>query len=156
MPNPPDADEVLEEFEKRKKSAMAAVSKWRDEAKESREFYDGHQWEKDDEEQRDYDKRPSIVFNRVAGQIDAVAGAMAQTALETKYLPRTVTANPRQRGDDDSEPVDLANDAIRYFRDLCDAEYEEKQMFLENLQTGRGCTNTRLDFENDPDGAIVI
>ena len=41
-------------------------------------------------------------------------------------------------------------------RDQCDAEDEESDAFWDTLVCGMGWTETRLDYEQDPDGKILI
>src|SRR5579859_3747968 len=55
-----------------------------------------------------------------------------------------------------SEPAQAESitDAIKWVRDECDAEDEESEAFIDAVICGLGRTETRLDYETDPDGMI--
>ena len=123
------------------------IHEWRQEAAECFDFAAGRQW---DEEALDVlrdQNRPAITIDRVGAFIDAVSGMEINTRQETSYKPRQVGF---------SGGTDLLTEAAKWVRDECDAEDEESAAFRDVVVCGMGCTQTRLSYDDDPDGEIII
>lgn len=129
------------------KKDMEHVSKWRKEAREDFDFYSGAQWSEEDLNELRAKMRPALTFNRIAPLVNAVTGSEINNRREVRYLPR-------EQGDAQANEVLTA--AAEWFRDECGAEDEESDAFQDAVISGMGWTDTRLDFENDPDGAPLI
>lgn len=123
------------------------VGKWRKEAREDFKFYAGDQWSDDDKRALEAKARVPVVFNRVAPLVNAVVGSEINNRREVQYIPR-------EKGDAVANEVLTA--AGEWFRDNTGAEDEESDAFEDAVVGGMGWTDTRLDFETDPDGAPVI
>ena len=63
MAEPLEDKEILEQFEKDFALAKAGRKKTLDEGKQSRRFYDGHQWDKQDEDAVKASGRAPFVFH---------------------------------------------------------------------------------------------
>jgi hypothetical protein len=120
---------------------------WRHEAKEDYGFTSGEQLTEDDKAALRGKSRPIVVMNRIEPVIDSVAGSEVANRQEVQYLPR-------KQGDVVVNEVLTA--AAKWFRDQCDAEDEESDAFRDCLVAGMGWTETRLDYEDDPEGAPRI
>ncbi|NJO33421.1 MAG: hypothetical protein HC869_10015, partial [Rhodospirillales bacterium] len=59
-------------------------------------------------------------------------------------------------GADDQGPAELYTGAALYLRDQCNAEDEESDAFQDTAICGMGWTETRVDYDEDPSGKIVI
>lgn len=129
------------------KQDLRHAQEWRKEAREDFEFYSGDQWSDEDRQALASQMRPALTFNRVAPLVNAVVGSEINNRREVRYIPR-------EQGDA------LANEVLtaagEWFRDECGAEDEESDAFEDAVICGMGWTDTRLDFEVDPDGAPVI
>lgn len=128
---------------------MPKVVKWREEARTAFGFYAGgeKQWdEKDIQTLRDK-RRPVMSFNRTAPLVNAVVGSEINNRREVQYIPR-------EEGDALADEILTA--AGEWFRDQTSAEDEESDAFEDTVITGMGWTDTRLDFECDPDGAPIV
>tara|TARA_R110000796_G_scaffold65782_2_gene151806 strand:+ start:16955 stop:18922 length:1968 start_codon:yes stop_codon:yes gene_type:complete len=123
------------------------LHEWKQSAKEAYDFFAGNQWDEGDVAQLREENRPVIVFNRIPRVINAIAGLELQNRQEVAYIPRT---------NEDLGVSDVLTDAANWVRDGCDAEDEESQSFKDCLITGLGFTETHLDYQSDPDGAIII
>ncbi len=91
--------------------------------------------------------RQPIEFNRVGPIVDAVCGLEVNNRQEVKFLPRTqgdVSVNER------------LSSLAEWARDEAHAEDEESEMFRNAVICGRGATETRLDFTDEPTGKIVV
>jgi hypothetical protein len=126
---------------------MRHVSEWRKEAKEDYEFYSNHQWSVDDLQKLKDLKRPPLTFNRIAPLVNAVVGSERNNRREVRYI---------QREQGDAKANEVLTAAGEWFRDECGAEFEESDAFEDNVICGMGWTDTRLDFETEPDGSPQI
>lgn len=122
-------------------------SAWRETARECYAFYASEQWAEEDKATLEEQGRPPVVFNRVARTINAIAGLEVQNRQEVRYIPREVT---------DNGVNELLTAAAKWVRDNCDAEDEESESFQDVLICGMGWTDTRLEYDTDPDGEIIV
>jgi len=117
---------------------------WHNEAKTDFKFRAGDQWPDDDKDyMEEAQKRACLAFNQVDPIIDAVAGAEITNRQEVRYVPRQVG---------DAPVNEVLTEAARWFRDECDAEHEESIAFADAATCGMGWTETRLDYEDNPNG----
>ena len=116
---------------------------WRREAREDFDFDAGDQLSETDKALLLDAKRPIVIFNRVGVTVDAVAGQEIGNRHETQYLPRT---------EGDVKKNELLTSAAKWFRQECDAEDEESDAFRDMVVCGMGWTETRLDYEDNPEG----
>lgn len=123
------------------------ATEWRKEAREDYRFYNGDQWNDDEKRHLQDQMRPVVTFNRTAPLVNAVIGSEINNRREVRYIPR-------EQGDA------LANEVLtagaEWFRDECGAEDEESIGFKDCTIAGMGWTDTRLDFEDEPDGAPKV
>lgn len=138
---------LIKEIKKNLKDARDHLHEWKEAAKESYDFFAGHQWSQEDYQKLNEENRPAIVFNRIPRVINAVAGLEIQNRQEVSYYPRT---------NGDVIGSDILTSAANWVRDNCDAEDEESQAFKDCLITGLGFVETRIDYEVDPDGTILV
>jgi len=129
------------------KQDMPHVSKWRKEAREDFEFYAGDQWSEEDINILRAKERPALVFNRIAPLVNAITGSEINNRREVRFFPRELG---------DARASEVLSNAAEWFRDECGAEDEESDAFEDAVITGMGWVDTRLDFEDEPDGAPKI
>jgi len=129
------------------KEDMHHVSKWRKRAREEFEFYAGDQWTDEDKRELELKNRPALTFNRIAPLVNAVTGSEINNRREIRYIPRE---------EGDAQANEVLSAAAEWFRDECDAEDEESDAFQDMVIGGMGWIDTRLDFEEEPDGAPKI
>lgn len=129
------------------KEDIKKVSEWRKQAREDYEFYSGEQWSQEDMNVLRDQRRPAMVFNRVAPLVNAVVGSEINNRREVQYIPREVG---------DAQANEVLTSAGEWFRDQTGAEDEESDAFEDAVICGMGWTDTRLDFEEDPDGAPKV
>lgn len=128
----------------------SARDHWQVFRQEAAECYDlraGHQWSDTDLGILSDQMRPAITFGMVDKFVDAVGGLEINNRQETVYLPRQVGA---------SGINDLLTSAAQWVRQECDAEDEETESFLDAVTCGWGCVQTRVDYDTEPDGQIVL
>lgn len=126
---------------------LRKASAWREAAREDYAFEAGDQWSDEDKAKLREQLRPTIVLNRISPIIDSVAGSEVSNRQEVQYIPR-------EQGD--VQVNEILTAAAKWFRDECDAEDEESDAFRDALICGMGWTETRLDYEEDPDGKPFI
>lgn len=91
--------------------------------------------------------RQPVEFNRVGPIIDSVCGLEVNNRQEVKYLPRT---------EGDGQVDERLSSLAAWARDEAHAEDEESDMFRNTVICGRGATETRICFEEEPTGKIVV
>jgi len=129
------------------KASLEKHSGWYKEARASYDFAAGHQWDEDDRSKLQASGVPPIVFNLMEPTISAVSGMEVNNRQEVKFLPRT---------EGDAEVDERLTDLAEWVRDGCQAEDEETDAFRDDLICGRAVTDTRLDFEDEPTGKVVV
>lgn len=127
------------------REVMDAQSMW---AREARMCYDmvaGDQWDKEAVEQLKLQEIAPITWNRVQPLVDAVSGAQIQNRHEIKFYPREIG---------DASVSEILTAAAEWVADEGDFEDEETDAFFDALVCGLGWTETRMDYEDEPDGEI--
>jgi hypothetical protein len=143
-----DEDErIIKEIKTNVKKAKDHLQDWYNEARNAYDYFAGNQWEEEDLQKLRNERRPAIVFNRIPRVINAIAGLEIENRQEVIY-------SPREQGD--AIASEILTGAADWVRNNCDAEDEESQAFKDALMVGIGWTETRLEYEVDPDGAILI
>lgn len=122
-------------------------AEWRRAAREDFAFVAGDQLDEKDKARLREMNRPIIVMNRIEPVVESVAGAEVANRQEVQFLPRTVG---------EVQVNEVLTAAAKWFRDQCDAEDEESDAFRDTIVCGMGWTETRLDYEDAPDGAPRI
>lgn len=138
--------EVLAKFRTRFKSSKHHFRTWRAEAKDLYGFMAGRQWDPEDEERMKEARKPIITFNLASKFIDAVVGLQINNRQEIRYFPR-------ENGDVGIS--DLATGAVKWNRDVADAEDEETDAFADVVLTGMGFIEHRLEDTLDSEGFIA-
>ncbi|TXL80448.1 hypothetical protein FHP25_05325 [Vineibacter terrae] len=141
-----DDASLLTEIQARYEAARDHASRWREEAREAFRFYAGEQWDDADIDKMAEQQRPIVTFNRVMRLVNAVIGHEANNRSEVRYIPRTLG---------DARVNELLTAASRYFRDACDAEFEESDAFRDMIITGMGWTNDRLSDAHNPEYDLI-
>lgn len=142
-----DDERIIHEIKTNLRRSKDHLSDWYNEARNAYDYFAGNQWSVEDLQQLRESRRPAIVFNRIPRVINAIAGLEIENRQEVVYTPRETG---------DAIASEILTGAADWVRDQCDAEDEESQAFKDALMCGIGWTETRLDFEVDPDGAIII
>ncbi|WP_375701001.1 portal protein [Bartonella sp. AA23NXGY] len=144
---------ILDEYElyKRLKSWYAEdiehVNEWREQAREDFDFYNGRQWAEEDLAVLKEQRRPVMTFNRIAPLVNAIVGAERNNKREVQFQPRQMGA---------AIPNELLTGAAEWFRDEAEAEYADSDAFQDMVICGMGWTDTRLDYDTDPEGIPAV
>ena len=139
--------ETLNRFDRQLGSAGVGSRRFRDEARLAYRMVEGHQWDDEAASRMRAEKKVPVVINRVAPMVDAICGAEINARQAVRYAPR-------EPGD--VQVNELISGAAEWVRDQCDAADEESHAFRDAVVCGFGCTETRMSYDHDPQGRIVI
>ena len=139
-------EKFLLEVNDRLKKAREHLSEWRQEAKEDYDFVAGEQWAEEDKLTLREQLRPLITFNRISPVIDSIVGHQVQNRHETKFVPREIG---------DVGVNEVLTSAAKWIRDGSGSEDEETDAFMDSVICGYGWMETRMDYDDDPEGMIV-
>lgn len=138
-----DLDELLIRIKNWWRQDQPHCALWHTEAKQDFAFRAGDQWPEEDAPEMNAARRARLTFNQIDPVIDAVAGSEITNRQEVRYIPRQVSDGPVN---------EVLTEAARWFRDQCDADHEESAAFTDAATCGMGWTETRLDYEENPNG----
>ena len=142
-----DADALLARLKRWFRQDFDRQAEWRKGAREDFAFTSGDQLDEKDKAKLREMNRPIIIMNRIEPVVDSVAGSEVANRQEVQFLPRTLG---------EVQVNEVLTAAAKWFRDQCDAEDEESDAFRDTIVCGMGWTETRLDYEDEPDGAPKI
>jgi hypothetical protein len=131
--------------------ALPRVMGFRGEASISEKDYDGHQWDELDRMRLEQLRRPTIVFNEVKPTINAISGIERLNRPDIRFVSR-----PLDSSLEEDAAGDLLTQAFSHVIDLCDGDAEQSRAVRDMSITGMGWVELRMDYEEDPDGRIVI
>lgn len=142
-----EASDLVATIDAKVKEARTARSAWVEEAKECYGMTAGTQWTPEELDMLRKQRRPPVAYNLIEPVVNVVAGLEVTNRQEVKYLPRELG---------DSKKNEVLTGAAEWVRDECNAEDEESEAFTDMVICGEGWTETRLDYEYDQDGMILI
>lgn len=133
-----------------KEWAECGGNEWLEEARQAENFRNGHQWDEEDERILKEQMRPKVTFNLIRRVVDAIVGTEVQHRQRILFIPR----DPHRA--DRAAASDLATEAVDWAIELAKGPHERSLAFRDTVVRGIGCVGYRLDYEEDPDGRIVI
>lgn len=139
-------DRILRQFKARLRRSRDHYSGWREETYTLYDFKEGKQWSPEDEEIMREAEKPTATFNLTEKFLEAVGGLQINNRQEIRYFPR-------EQGDVGVN--DLATGAVKWNRDLSNAEFEESEAFADMVLCGLGYVDHRLEDTTDPEGYIA-
>lgn len=128
-------------------------SGWWQEAKEAYDFVAGHgQWTQAErtalESPDGGSPRVPITMNMVQTYFHAVAGMEINNRHDTVYLPRGNAPGPVKKSE-------LLSAASEFIAKECGAQKRQSRAFQDAVKTGLGFIESRLDYDEDPDGKYI-
>ena len=147
-----EESDLIQRIKEEKRQFEAKYGSWQKEARENYDMVagDGRQWSKEARDALESSERPCVEFDRLGVIVDAVSGSEINNRQETSYLPR-LPGKVQQQG-----VGELRTAAAKWVRDNCDAEDEESDAFKDVLISGIGVTLTRMDYEEDEEGQVLV
>jgi hypothetical protein len=147
LPGQHEDEELEKEIIENLRKGRRHWSSWRADARKDYDFYAGKQWDEEDVRILSEQNRPAVTFNRTLRILNAFTGIERQNRQETKFSPI---------GIEDSAYSDAMNNAAKWARESCNAEDEESEAYLDCGICGVGWTETRMDYEIDSEGKIIV
>jgi len=151
-----DEDSLIARCNKWDSALDAHWGEWRTEARTCFGMVAGHQIDERTREDAESKGIAYVVLNKIDATISAICGSEIQGRQEVRYYPREMS----DRGPDgqliDTKVNEILTGAAEWVRDECDASEEESQAFRDCVICGLGWTETRMDYEEDPEGMPKI
>ena len=112
------------------------------------EYYQGDQWDLDDQAALEAEGRPALTINTILPTINTILGEQSSRRADVKFKPR--------RGGSD----DVAHTLTKLYMQIADSnklDWVEQQVFSDGLiMDGRGYFDVRMDFSDHVEGEIRI
>ena len=112
------------------------------------EYYQGDQWDPDDESALEQEGRPALTINTILPTINSILGEQATRRADIQFKPR--------RGGDE----EVAHTLTKLYMQISDnnkLDWVEQQVFSDGLiMDGRGYFDVRMDFSDHVEGEIRI
>lgn len=143
----PDHTDLIEKLAYWAREDDAHWAEWRRKARQSYAFVASDQWSRDERSRLDETERLPTTINRIGPMVNAVAGAEIIDRQQVQYAPRSV---------EDSGVNELLSKGAEWIRDQTSADREESDAFRDALICGLGFTETVMNYDEDPQGKIVI
>ncbi len=138
-----DLDALFVRFQRWFKEDKFHCEKWHTLAIDDYRIPALDQWDDTDKTKLAEEGRIPVTMDRTNTVINSVTGSEVANRQEVRYIPRT-------KGD--AKQNEMLTEGARWFRDMCNAEHEESHAFRDTVICGMGWTETRLDYEENPDG----
>lgn len=151
-----DHDKLNKMFNDWDKRVDGHWASWADEAKEAYDITAGRQWDKEAEEAAEFARLTTISVNRIDAIVSAVCGSEMTNRQEVRYYPREASTKGPDGKMQDVVVNEIFTAAAEWIRDECDASDEESEAFRDCVICGIGVTETRMDYESDPEGMAII
>ena len=140
-------DGLCEKLDKWGQSDDNHFRDWRKSARESFAFVASDQWSRTERGDAEEGGRLISTMNRIGPMINAVAGAEIIDRQQVQYVPRTI---------EDGSVNEILSMGAEWIRDQTMADREESDAFRDVLICGYGYTETRMDYDDDPEGRVII
>lgn len=129
---------------------------WVEEAKLCYDVQSGRQWDKDAEDDAKDRGLTIVKINKVDSTVEAICGSQKSNQMDVRYYPREISTKGPTGQRQDVVVNEILTEAAKWARDECGAEDEESEAFRDMIICGLGFTETRMDYENDPEGMPVV
>lgn len=112
------------------------------------DYYQGEQWDADDESALENEGRPALTINTILPTINTILGEQSTRRADIQFKPR--------RGGDE-EVAHTLNKLYMQISDNNKLDWVEQQVFSDGLiMDGRGYFDVRMDFSDHVEGEIRI
>jgi hypothetical protein len=112
------------------------------------EYYQGQQWDADDESVLEAEGRPALTINTILPTVNTILGEQSTRRADIQFKPR--------RGGDQ----EVANTLTKLYMQIADSnklDWVEQQVFSDGLiMDGRGYFDVRMDFSDHVEGEVRI
>jgi hypothetical protein len=131
-----------------KEADDSGQKEWRQKAYSDLMMYNGYQYPDEDLNKMRAEKRPPVVYNRVAPLVDAVVGYEINNRRAVKFYPQQRHTAPMNS--------DVMNSVSEWVRATSHQEFEETQAAKYLFITGLGATATRMAYEDTEEGRLDV
>ena len=112
------------------------------------DYYQGQQWDSDDEAALEAEGRPALTINTILPTVNTILGEQSTRRADIQFKPR--------RGGEE----EVANTLTKLYMQIADnnkLDWVEQQVFSDGLiMDGRGFFDVRIDFSDHVEGEVRI
>ncbi len=126
-----------------------AMEPWAKAGKTNVDFVEGRQWSAEHLAKLASEKRPALVFNKIAPLVRLVTGYQRNNRTDIRYLP----AN---EGGGTETTAQILTKIAKNISENNQLPWVDAEVFLDGIITGRGFHDIRLDFERNDLGELAI
>lgn len=146
----PDDEAIISKMEARLNETLTISQDWRQyEVRENFALFEGNQWTTEGIERQTKNSSPIVAINRTSPVIEAISGFEIQNRLDVQYVPRMLD-------EDQIGYNDIMNNTVRYIEQNTKAPNQYSLAFKDMLICGVGATDTVINYDNNPDGEVVV
>jgi hypothetical protein len=128
--------------------AADAQRKWAETAKKCVDYLEGRQWAQDDLQKLAREKRPALTLNKIRPLVNLVLGYFLNQRTDIRYLPGL-------DGMGTAEIAGVLTHVEKQIAELNQMGFQDSEVFLDGLTTGRGYFHTKVCFERNTLGEIL-
>ena len=139
----------IELVQERHRLSAESRDLWLRQSRETRGFYNNHQWNEDTLEKLDTKDKAGLTVNRIARKVDTVDGT------EVYHRQRVVFIASDPHDPDAPKKAELATNGVDTALTQCKAQHERTRAWHDANVTGVGWMSYRMDHEFDPRGRLL-
>lgn len=139
--------EIVSDIKSLHQEAIENDVEFREQGKESEDYYYGDTWKETEKTKLNADKRAPSTVNEIEPKIDVLSGYQRQNRYDIRFLPIE---------DGDVAIADVLNILWKHVSEQNQYDHKESRVFDDCAITGLGVFQMRIDRDEDPQGKVVI
>lgn len=129
--------------------SAVGMQEWARRGKEAVDFVEGRHWTAEQLAQMQASGKPALTFNRTGALFRLVAGYQANNRTDHKFQPGSDSVA--------TETIaEVITNVVKHESEHMGLVFEDQEMYMDGLMTGRGYQDIRLDFAHNDLGELSV